>query len=99
MICFIEDISTFLKFKHVKLLQKQSIFAGTLPSTIEVKIKILVFFNNKILQIELMQHWVFGTVRGKNKRSMTKFYNSNLYGRYENYIWGERLKVLDFSKL
>ena len=29
------------------------------------------------------------TVRGKNKRGMTKFYNSNLYWRYEIYIWGE----------
>ena len=29
------------------------------------------------------------TVRGKNKRLVTKFYNSYFYESYENYFWGE----------
>ena len=32
---------------------------------------------------------LISTVRGKNKRPMTKFYKSNLYLKYQKDIWGE----------
>ena len=41
----------------------------------------------RILICTIQRHQ--GTVRGKNKRPMTKFYKSNLYLIYQKDIWGE----------
>ena len=47
------------------------------------------FLLPKPLTISLFENPESPAVRGKNERVVTKFYISNFYLRYENYIWGE----------